>query len=225
MDTDFLGAIREEIALEGLDGISIESLWVRLSGRQNFSIKLTDKSKVYLWRCLVTLQGLEYYEIPIPRPPLVIYNSLESFDPDSGRLIELEQVPEDLYPIDIVNQDGIYGSCSTYETRKNVTAKVKADGKRPAVTLEEAKQIWGEKLVIVASQEIRENAICGPLYDPSHNWSNMLHAYCILERIGRSRYNGCMSVGPLSLQLFNMPPKTIFYHTKNLVKLGLVKKQ
>ncbi|OWF43564.1 general transcription factor 3C polypeptide 1-like [Mizuhopecten yessoensis] len=225
MDTDFLGAIRDEVALEGLDGISIESLWVRLSARQNFSIKLTDKSKAYLWRCLVTLQGLEYYEIPEPQPPLVVYNSLESFDPDSGRLIELEQVPEDPYPIDIVSKDGIYGSCSMFETRKNVTALVKADGKRPAVTLEEARNTWGEKLVIVASQEIRENAICGHLYDPSHNWSAMTHAYCILERIGRSRYNGCMSVGPFSLQVFSMPPKTIFYHTKILVRLGLVKKQ
>ncbi|XP_069101593.1 general transcription factor 3C polypeptide 1-like [Argopecten irradians] len=225
MDTDFLGAIKEEIALEGLDGISVESLWVRLSGRQNFSIKLTDKAKCYLWRCLVRLRDLEYYEIPDPRPPLVIYNSLDSFDPDSGRLIELDEVPEDLYPINIINQDGVCGSCSTYSTRKKVTSRVIANGDQPAVTLEEAKNIWGEKLVIVASQEIRENVICGQLYDPTHKWSSLPNAYCILERIGRSRYNGCMSVGPLSLQIFNMAPKTIFYHTKNLIKLGLVKKQ
>jgi len=34
-----------------------------------------------------------------------------------------------------------------------------------------------------------------------------------------------LSAGPLSLDVFKMPSKTLFYHTLKLVRLGIVKKQ
>ena len=42
---------------------------------------------------------------------------------------------------------------------------------------------FGEKLVIVASQKQRNEALLGRNFNPSYTWIDV--TYCILERIGR----------------------------------------
>lgn len=47
----------EEIALDGLDGITLESLWFRLLHRNltpKFPLKLDDRVKTYLWTHVIT---------------------------------------------------------------------------------------------------------------------------------------------------------------------------
>ena len=47
--------VLEEIALDGLDGITLESLWYRLEKViPAFAIKLDDKSKPYLWKNVIS---------------------------------------------------------------------------------------------------------------------------------------------------------------------------
>jgi general transcription factor 3C polypeptide 1 len=49
--------------------------------------------------------------------------------------------------------------------------------------------------------------------------------YCVLERIGRSRYMGEVTQGKVSLQLMGEDPKALFYHRKFLMKHKLIVKQ
>lgn len=46
--------ILEEIALDGLDGVTVEGLWFRLERTTpKFPIKLDPKSKAYLWKNVI----------------------------------------------------------------------------------------------------------------------------------------------------------------------------
>lgn len=47
---------------------------------------------------------------------------------------------------------------------------------------------WGKKLIIVASQDMRYRALIGAEGDPDLKLPDF--SYCILERLGRSRWQG-----------------------------------
>lgn len=47
---------------------------------------------------------------------------------------------------------------------------------------------WGKKLIIVASQDMRYRALIGLEGDPDLKLPDF--SYCILERLGRSRWQG-----------------------------------
>ena len=64
---DFMHDVLEEIALEGLDGITVESLWTRLRHRQRpkpFSLALDDEGKNFLWDRLLDVVDLNFFELP-----------------------------------------------------------------------------------------------------------------------------------------------------------------
>uniref|UniRef100_K1QQ60 General transcription factor 3C polypeptide 1 n=1 Tax=Magallana gigas TaxID=29159 RepID=K1QQ60_MAGGI len=224
MDLDYKAILTEEIALEGLDGITLQALWVRLENRPNFKMRLDEGSQEFLWRCILSIPDLEFYRLPSPRGvlnpklPIVI-------DPESGVTVDFD-MGEELYPIKIIQQEGpIIGSCSTYDSRQCVTMEIKADncGNWPAA--KDVTEKYGMSLVMVASQEQRFTALCGDELEPNSLYSLTPVNFCILERIGRSRRVGELSIGDSSLQVFNIQPKSMFYHTLCLIKLGLVKKQ
>ena len=73
-------------------GITINTLWKRLELRSGFVINLDDKSKPFLWRRLLTVTDLQYYELPKPRPQVDIWNRMDFVDPDSGHMVELNKV-------------------------------------------------------------------------------------------------------------------------------------
>uniref|UniRef100_A0A0E9V2N2 General transcription factor 3C polypeptide 1 winged-helix domain-containing protein n=2 Tax=Anguilla TaxID=7935 RepID=A0A0E9V2N2_ANGAN len=51
---DALQMLIDEVALEGLDGITISSLWIRLEDRSpKFPLKLDLATKELLWKSLV----------------------------------------------------------------------------------------------------------------------------------------------------------------------------
>jgi len=76
---------------------------------------------------------------------------------------------------------------------------------------------------MVASQNVRNIALKGEDVDPSLELNVM--QYCILERIGRSRYLGETTQGKLSLQKVGVDPKSLFYHRKFLQHNKLITKQ
>lgn len=70
---DALESVVDEVALEGLDGITIDALWTRLENRvPQFSLTLDPLTKEYLWRSLVCNPEIRFYELPQPRKPIVL---------------------------------------------------------------------------------------------------------------------------------------------------------
>lgn len=112
-------------------------------------------------------------------------------------------------------KNGIRGSCSTYYTRKKINDDVKN------MSLSDIEIKYGQKLVIVASQELREKALTDDSANPIIQLS-LVH-YCLLERIGRTRY-----LGEVTLKKYNSvteDAKTLFYFRKILLQHGLIRKQ
>lgn len=187
-------SLKDEIALEGLDGITLEGLWKRLEKRPKFEMTLDEKSKEFFWKMIKRLKGIDMYELEEAREPLFIFNRFDYTDPDSGILFEpLIDFPNH-YPHWPINdqESNVLGSCSTYYSRKICTAE--------AVTcnLQEADEKWGNKLVLVASQALRTHALIGDRYTTKKIM--IITNYCLLERIARSRYLGEVTQGKLSLQ-------------------------
>jgi hypothetical protein len=82
---------------------------------------------------------------------------------------------------------------------------------------------WDAKLTLVATQDARNTALMGYNVNPGLELT-IMH-YCVLERIGRSRYMGEVTQGKVSLQLLGEDPKALFYHRKFLIKHKLIVKQ
>lgn len=72
---DPLSIVADEVALEGLDGITIPSLWIRLENRQpKFPLKLDDPTKELLWKSLVSNPDLKFYQLPHERDDVVLFD-------------------------------------------------------------------------------------------------------------------------------------------------------
>lgn len=74
----YASVLVEEICLEGLDGITLESLWVRLSVR--FQLEIPPAFRKKLWNMILQLKCVQFYLLPEPRPIIKSYNRLESID-------------------------------------------------------------------------------------------------------------------------------------------------
>ena len=78
--------------MSSFEGITLSALWTRLEKRNPpFPLKMNTASQYYLWRNVI--QGneeLEFYVMPEPRPPLVLFDRFEYTDPESD--IVMEQV-------------------------------------------------------------------------------------------------------------------------------------
>lgn len=71
---DALAIALDEVALEGLEGISLNCLWVRLESRQPaFPLPLDAMSRDLVWRFLVSREDeVSFYLLPQDRPPLTL---------------------------------------------------------------------------------------------------------------------------------------------------------
>ncbi|UYV78261.1 GTF3C1 [Cordylochernes scorpioides] len=221
-DGDFLSAILDEVALEGLDGITLPTLWMRLSERPRFPLKQDNHSKAFIWNCMASHPEVEFFELPQPRPTLAVFNRYKYVDSELGIVFEPETLPEDLYPIKVIDDNGIRGSCATYLSRQNVTSCIR-DGDKVLLSLAQAEAMWGQALVLVASQSSRWKALVGSEANPQLELSAI--QFCMLERIGRSRYMGEVTLGKLGLSCLNENPKTLHYLRKLLVREKLITKQ
>ena len=114
-------------------------------------------------------------------------------------------------------RNGIRGSCSSYNTRIDITNAVRT------YSLAGIIHLYGLKFVIVASQSLRERALLGDTACPVLEM-NVLQ-YCFLERVGRARYHGDVSHGKNGLSTLADDPKSMFYHRKFLLKHKLIVKQ
>lgn len=72
---DPLDAVLDEVALEGLDGISVQTLWLRLRSRQpEFSLNLDPLSQQFIWSCLSRTAEIRFYLLPESRRTVVLHD-------------------------------------------------------------------------------------------------------------------------------------------------------
>lgn len=224
---DALSAVEDEVALEGLEGITIPTLWIRLDDRKpKFPLKLDDYTKAFLWSSLVHNTELAFYELPQDREDVELYDRYKGIDPDTGiETIEHSfESRKDLYPVQIIpeNKDMIQGSCVFFRERREVTEQIRSTSNTPLLSLDQAWERFGRKLVVVASQKIRFRTLIGNESDPELKISD--ESYCILERVGRARWQGELQ-RDLHVCSFKMDARKIHYLRKSLVQYGLVTMQ
>ncbi|XP_062040777.1 general transcription factor 3C polypeptide 1-like isoform X2 [Lepus europaeus] len=224
---DALESLLDEVALEGLDGLCLLALWSRLETRvPPFPLPLEPYTQEFLWRALATHPGISFYEEPRERPDLQLQDRYEEIDLETG-ILESRRDPvplEDVYPIHMIleNKDGIQGSCRYFKERKNITSDIRTKSLQPRCTMVEAFDRWGKKLIIVASQAMRYRALIGQEGDPDLKLPDF--SYCILERLGRSRWQGELQ-RDLHSSAFKVDAGKLHYHRKILNKNGLITMQ
>uniref|UniRef100_A0A3B4AM90 Uncharacterized protein n=1 Tax=Periophthalmus magnuspinnatus TaxID=409849 RepID=A0A3B4AM90_9GOBI len=222
MDTQ--SALVDEVALEGLDGITLPSLWLRLEDRKpKFPQKIDDFTKAFLWRCLVHNPEISFYEQPQERDDVELYDRFKSIDPDTG--IEFKghsfENRKDVYPAHFIMEHpaGIQGSCVFFTERKDVTRQIRSASLSPLLNLDQAWDRFGRRLVVVASLKVRFRALIGTESEPELKLSD--ESYCVLERVGRSRWQGELQ-RDLSNGPFKIEARKIHYLRKSLVQHSLV---
>eukprot|EP00062_Callorhinchus_milii_P021993 gi/632979303/ref/XP_007906395.1/ PREDICTED: general transcription factor 3C polypeptide 1 [Callorhinchus milii] len=152
----------------------------------------------------------------------MVLTRYEEIDPETG-IQESYRDPTpryDVYPINIIfDQDEIQGSCLYFNERVCITAEIRNSDFQPTCTLDEAVARWGEKLVIVASQMMRHRALIG--------WENDIelklpdYSYCILERLGRARWQGELQ-RDLHSGAFKIDARKMHYHRRVLDRNDLI---
>ncbi|CAH1265988.1 GTF3C1 [Branchiostoma lanceolatum] len=221
---DVLEDCLDEVALEGLDGITISALWLRLEKRKpSFHMSLDEFTKPFIWECLVTSPEIQFYELPEPRPPLVINDNIVK-DEETGYDIRTEDLgTSNIYPIAMVTDSkvGERGSCATYKERRNITGEVRTEDGGLQCTLAEAVERWDSKLVLVASQSLRQQALFHEDVLPDAELTDI--QYCILERVGRARHLGELQAD--MKVMLDANSKYLFHVRKGLVKYDLITRQ
>ncbi|XP_051487813.1 general transcription factor 3C polypeptide 1 isoform X1 [Apus apus] len=219
-----LWALLDEVALEGLDGVTPAALWQRLATRSPpFPLPLEPATRQLLWAALSAQPDLRFYLLPRPRPPLRLQDRYEEIDLETG-ILETKRDPvssDDIYPVHMIldNKDGIQGSCQYFKERVDITDQIRKKDLQPCYTYTEAVEKWGEKLVIVASQDQRYRALIGWEGDPDLKLPDF--SYCILERLGRARWQGELQ-RDLHSGAFKVDAGKIHYHRRVLDRNGLI---
>ncbi|KFW77633.1 General transcription factor 3C polypeptide 1, partial [Phalacrocorax carbo] len=147
----------------------------------------------------------------------------EEIDLETG-ILETKRDPvpsDDIYPVHMIldNKDGIQGSCQYFKERVDITDQIRRKDLQPCYTYTEAVEKWGEKLVIVASQDQRYRALIGWEGDPDLKLPDF--SYCILERLGRARWQGELQ-RDLHSGAFKVDAGKIHYHRRVLDRNGLI---
>ncbi|XP_054851434.1 general transcription factor 3C polypeptide 1 isoform X2 [Eublepharis macularius] len=221
-----LWAALDEVALEGLEGLTLGALWDRLAGRvPAFPLPLEPAARQLLWATLAAQPELRFYLLPQPRPPLRLFDRYEEIDLETG-ILETKRDPvplDDIYPVHMVldNNDGIQGSCQYFKERLDITDQVRTKDMQSCCTYTEAYDNWGERMVIVASQTLRHRALIGWEGDPDLKLPDF--SYCILERLGRARWQGELQ-RDLSVA-FKVDAGKLHYHRRVLDRNGLITMQ
>lgn len=192
LHVDYHRIILDEVALEGLDGITLPILKYRLKNRknENYQPDLPQKFIIAVLEAFLKSGEIEVFHLKKPRKfqkPLVRPKDKESSDGDEDQ--ENDDKDEDIidpYPFEVVTNDKVKGSCVEFQCRQR---------------LNEVPERFDEhEVVFVASQKQREMALLGQLYDPLIMPNVQPLTYAILERIGRSRYDGDCTLGTSKLK-------------------------
>uniref|UniRef100_A0A182VZZ0 Uncharacterized protein n=1 Tax=Anopheles minimus TaxID=112268 RepID=A0A182VZZ0_9DIPT len=215
-NASLISQINEEISLEGLEGSTLDSLWNHLALRLKLPMPLPPKLMGTIWTLVMRNSEFEFYLLLNERKPFAHFNRLGNLDPENGIAVQPSEYPGHRFTYRLVEANGIRGSCEEYDTRTAIPRDELC-----TISCVEAELRYGRKLVIVASQRMRESFLIIP------NCTAELTAmqYCILEWIGRSRFNGETSHGKYSLVEISGDSSSLFYHRKVLSNAKLITRQ
>ncbi|XP_075148767.1 general transcription factor 3C polypeptide 1 [Haematobia irritans] len=212
----FQRTILDEIALEGLEGVTIPSLWVYIGKALQLPLPLPEKMITQIWSFLLRMhKHLQFFELPVERETVTIFDRYQVVDTDLGVPITPDICPAVRYKCVPICDGDIIGSCEYYKERKLIPF---ADVKD--LNLAAVEEKWGNKFIIVASQELRYCAIT-PENAPRPRELTPIQ-YAIWEAIGRSRYNGETTSGTWSLTHFCKDSTIVFYIKNKLLRHGVV---
>ncbi|XP_035796337.1 general transcription factor 3C polypeptide 1-like [Anopheles albimanus] len=206
----------EEISLEGLEGTTFDTLWYNISQRLKLSLPIPVKLSNILWPQIVRNPELEFYLLLSERNQHVPYDRFAYVDAETG----IPQLPE-VYPghrfrYNLIERNGVRGSCEEYETRSPIPRD-----ELQSISWTEVEQRYGRRFVIVASQRLRESFLI-----PGNCTTELTGIqYCMLEWIGRARFNGETSQGRFSLLEMTRDSSTLYYNRKVLCGAKLVTRQ
>ncbi|CAG9770226.1 unnamed protein product [Ceutorhynchus assimilis] len=210
---DLIFTIFDEIALEGLDGITIQAFWQRIQKTLK-CINLPSNLKELMWQVICLNKGVQFFELPEARDDLIV----PSMDRDVNDVNFMQPIHfgGDIYKVEPAPKNsGLLGSCATLSTRVDISDVVRK------MSLENAISEYGNKLVLVADSDLRKNAIVDKLADPNYEVIDV--EYCVLERIGRARHFGEVTLGSASLaQALNMDTRSLHHYSKNLKKENFI---
>ncbi|CAF0758348.1 unnamed protein product [Brachionus calyciflorus] len=238
-DIDFIEFLTEfclnEIALEGLQGCELiklfdllyESTLVLTEYSNNDSsnkysslnrfftqCKSNEAFKNFLIRILLNQHDIKFYSTE----NLDSTNNNSKLKKSNIRSLVLAKTKNSKYQ-KIINDPELKqrGHCSNYFERKLISHQ---DSMTYNQLISQYKNI-----LIVASQQLRNRVLCPSYKDLDFENVNDLE-YCVLELIGRGRYEGIHSTGDNGLvQQFDLAPKQLHYILVNLESHGLIKKQ
>nr|XP_002123969.3 general transcription factor 3C polypeptide 1-like [Ciona intestinalis] len=216
-----------EVALEGLDGITLPTLWLRMKHRKNkIPVILSEGLKSHLWEYLVNNCDVEFFQLPHTREDPVIFDRFLGYDKTSGKHTAVApdelDILTDPYLVKPVSHGVIKGSCPCFLTRVNVTSFVQGSD----LNLVQAIDKFGERqLVIVASQSKRERMLSPPgvMREVVSDLPEL--EFCVLERIGRARHQGEIQTVLNKLVFKDLKTSHIHYIMKFLHTRSLVTKQ
>ncbi|XP_041762440.1 general transcription factor 3C polypeptide 1 [Anopheles merus] len=208
--------IDEEISLEGLEGSTLDSLWNHIALRLKTAMPLPPKLMGTVWTLIVRNPEYEFFLLLAERKPFTHFNRLGKIDPENGIPIQPSEYPGHRFAYRLVEENGVRGSCEEYDTRTPIPRE-----ELRTISCVEAEQRYGRKFVIVASQRMRESFLIVP--NCTVELTGM--QYCLLEWIGRSRFNGETSHGKFSLVEVTGDSSSLFYHRKVLSGAKLITRQ
>ncbi|KAH8260035.1 hypothetical protein KR026_001010 [Drosophila bipectinata] len=217
----WINAVFDEIALEGLEGVTLPYLWDLLARRLNFAPNpLPDRILSQVWTLLVrsSPQKVQFFELPTPRPTLPYYDRQNDLDKDVGYPVVPEKCPFQFLTNAPVQEGGVMGSCVDFKTRKRIPAS-----DLMKLNCSQATEQWDGRLVVVASQDLRNAAL-----SPRHMLlpkEMSLRNYVYLEAIGRTRHSGHTTAGPWSLIHYCRDPGFVFFIKNKLLNLQLITAQ
>ena len=119
----------DEISLEGLEGITFETLWVRLKD-SNYSLDVSQvQVQSYIWSNIILQKAkddeFEFFLLPKPRKTVKLYNRYDFINQETGSCFESDDIPIDVYgTVTPISDGNIRGSCQDYDKRKNITKQI-----------------------------------------------------------------------------------------------------
>ncbi|XP_055371218.1 general transcription factor 3C polypeptide 1 [Condylostylus longicornis] len=212
--------ILDEIALEGLEGITIDGLWFRFEQALHLPYETPDNFKLLIWQFLKKQNEslIEFFILPVAKAKIKNCRRSDFVDPELGFPVLPDECPFDRSVYKNINEGNIRGSCEHFYERKKIPVEALFD-----MSLEEIKNKYGDTLVIVASQEYRESVLF-PEYTQKVTDVTAVQ-YCVLEAIGRSRFNGEVTSGKHSISTYIKEYLDIFYAKLKLTSHQLIIKQ
>ncbi|XP_053679804.1 general transcription factor 3C polypeptide 1 [Anopheles nili] len=208
--------VKEEIGLEGLEGSTLDTLWNHIAIRLRMPMPLPRKLMESIWLQILPISEFEFFLLPNDRKPFAHFNRVGKLDPETGIALQPSEYPGHRFRYRLVETNGIRGSCEDYDTRTPITRE-----ELSKIPCADAEQRYNRKLVIVASQRMRESY----LIDSNCTAELSGMQYCMLEWIGRSRFNGETSHGKHSLIEVTGDSSALFYNRKALTSAKLITRQ